>query len=104
MAEIKKLNSLEELNQLNVRDKIPTWNPIFGKSIMTITENSDTKFSLIEISAEIGTNYFITEYAFNKSNTQFCYNGGFFLQNYLDKKTYSKGDKEYSEKLNLIRD
>ena len=95
----EKINSLEESNQLEIGNKIPTWNPFFGLEKLNVSENSKDKISVIEIGLQVGNNYLLNEYEIEKSKIEF-FKDSLALANFK-KNVYTKEDKNYKNKLKI---
>lgn len=65
-SEVKKVNNLEEINQLNVRDRIGLWDYEWGEAHRTISENKPDYLSVIRWSAPMTESYVIHEQRIDK--------------------------------------
>ncbi|MFH1608119.1 MAG: hypothetical protein ABIA78_03220 [archaeon] len=63
---ISEVHNLEEVNQLNVGERIGLWDYEWGEAHRTISENETDYLSAIQLVAPMTENYFVREEKINK--------------------------------------
>lgn len=99
------MNSLEEMNNLEVGMAVPIWDPFNGKREAKISENSKYKISIVEEFGRIsvglrGKRSLVSEYELKKQNVEF-FKESLALNNF--KRSVYLGNKpDYQTKLNIL--
>jgi hypothetical protein len=98
--ELKKVNNLEELNNVKVEESIFVWDPINEKRNLKVSGNSDYEISLLEKFGQVGKTILIREYTINKQKSEF-FKESLILSQFKEK-IYAGNEDNYPAKFKIL--